>query len=1288
MECNPDCVKVLDLDGTLLSMSKSGQKLLEIVDIGPYLNTSWIDFWQPEDRPRVREMVAAACSGGVGRFQAFCPSASGKPRWWEVDITPIPGPDGKPQRLLSISRDITECKRAEANQTLVTEILRMLNRGGDDLHFVIGEILSLIRESTGFDAVGLRMRKGDDCPYYEQNGFSEEFLQEENFLCEKRGDGSIVRDAEGRVILQCTCGLVLSGRTDPSMPCFTENGSFWTNVSSELLALTPEVDPRTNPRNRCIHIGYQSVGLFPVRSGEEIIGLLQLNGRQEGRFTPESIHFFESLANNIGLALKRKQMEESLRQKEADLRDAQRVAHVGSWYWDAKTDVTTGSDELLCIYGLDPTTQQMPTFSEQRGRCYPVEEWERVNAAVQTTMQTGVGYELDVQVIRYGTTIWVTTRGEVVRDADGRIVGLRGTVQDITERKREEAEREIAAGFLRLVNETQGKEDMVREAVTFFQEKSGCEAVGIRLKEGDDYPYYEARGFPQEFVRLENHLCARDSTGAVVRDNTGNPIIECMCGNVICGRFDPSKPFFTAHGSFWTNCTTELLASTTEADRQARTRNRCNGEGYESVALIPLRAGNERLGLLQVNDRRKGLFSAETIALWERLTGYLAVALAKSLAEEALRESEDRFRTMAESIPQLAWMAKPDGHIFWYNRRWYDYTGTTLEQMKGWGWQSVHDPVELPRVMERWKAAIAAGKPWEDTFPLRRHDGAMRWHLSRAMPICDPQGCVLQWFGTNTDITERTELEKTLQRAKAAAEAANEAKGRFLANMSHELRTPMNAILGMIDVALPKAADPIVQDCLQTAKGSADLLLTILNDLLDPAKIESGKLELESAHFSLRRMLDQITRVLSVRASEKGLSFCSRMPDDTPDVVIGDRMRLQQILLNLAGNAVKFTERGEVEISLHALSQNDEACLEFAVQDTGIGIPPFSLEHLFQPFAQVDASMARRFGGTGLGLSICKSLVEMMGGKIWVESQIDKGSTFYFTVRLPLAKELPADFESPVVIPTSASAQLRILLVEDNPANQKLATYILQDRGHVVEVAGDGQEAIYLSQNNDYDIILMDIQMPGINGLEATATIRKRENGGSRVPIIAMTAHAMREDRDRCLAAGMDGYLPKPVNAQEMISLVETLACGAGPVPQIASAIASPAEISAQSAAVVFNPGESLARCFNSQDMMREMIQCFFDDVKNLFPQMRTALEKGNLMEIGRLGHRLKGTIVYLGAEPAKEAALRVERFERFGGPQNEAEEAIRVLEQECLALKSALAGHPLTAETKLEDSH
>jgi PAS domain S-box-containing protein len=716
----------------------------------------------------------------------------------------------------------------------------------------------------------------------------------------------------------------------------------------------------------------------------------------------------------------------------------------------------------------------------------------------------------------------------------------------------------------------------------------------------------------------------------------------------------------------------------------------------------------------------------------------------KRRAEEALTRQREEQQVILDSTPAFIFYKDRQNRFLRVNRAFADSMGAPKEQLEG---RSLFDIYPRPQAEAFWhddQEVLASGRAKIGIVEPMRTAAGERWVQTDKIPCRDAQGNVIGIIGFSMDITERKRAEEELKQAKAAAEAANEAKGRFLANMSHELRTPMNAILGMIDVALPKAIDPIVQDCLRTAKGSADLLLTLLDDLLDSAKIESGKLELESAPFSLRRMLDQITRVLAVRASEKGLCFCSRMPDETPDAVIGDRTRLQQVLLNLAGNAIKFTERGDVEIRLHVAEglgmrdwglENDNqsggndlaapipnpqspipsVTLEFAVRDTGIGIPPAGLERLFQPFAQADASMARRFGGTGLGLSISKRLVEMMGGRIRAESEVGNGSTFSFTVRLPLAKELPPDFDAPAAVPVAARTHLRILLVEDNPANQKLATYILQDRGHLVEIAGDGQEAVYLTRQNRYDVILMDVQMPGMNGLEATAAIRAREGSGMRdwgldvdkpaasdaqnlipdpqspilsrrVPIIAMTAHAMRGDRDRCLAAGMDGYLSKPINAQEMIGLVESLAGGAGRVTQLVAATPGAAETSPQATPPVFNAEEALSRCFNSEDMVREMIECFFDERDHLFPQMRAALEKGDLEEVGRLGHRMKGTVVYLGAQPAEEAALRVERFCQCGGTAAEAENAVNALEHECIALKAALSGHLRTAAPKPGD--
>ena len=314
--------------------------------------------------------------------------------------------------------------------------------------------------------------------------------------------------------------------------------------------------------------------------------------------------------------------------------------------WPSSTIDTASSANRPMAERLGVTPEQCVGL-----RCY-----EAVHGTTQPpefcpheqTCRDGREHTAEVFETRLGGHFLVSTTPRF--DEQGRLVGAVHVARDINRRKHDEEERAMAAEFLRLVNESRGKEDLIRAAVTFFQEKSGCEAVGVRLKDGDDYPYYETRGFPREFVLLENRLCARDDAGQTIRDAAGNPLLDCMCGNVICGRFDPSQPFFTARGSFWTNCTTELLASTTEADRQARTRNRCNGEGYESVALIALTAGEDCFGLLQLNDRRKGCFTAEGMALWERLAGYLGVALAKTLAESTLQDTLQRFYRILQHV--------------------------------------------------------------------------------------------------------------------------------------------------------------------------------------------------------------------------------------------------------------------------------------------------------------------------------------------------------------------------------------------------------------------------------------------------------------------------------------------------------------------------------------------------------------------------------------------------------------------------------------------------------------
>jgi len=398
----------------------------------------------------------------------------------------------------------------------------------------------------------------------------------------------------------------------------------------------------------------------------------------------------------------------------------------------------------------------------------------------------------------------------------------------------------------------------------------------------------------------------------------------------------------------------------------------------------------------------------------------------------------------------------------------------------------------------------------------------------------------------------RLEVEERT-RAERAAQAASRAKGAFVANMSHEIRTPMNGIIGMTDQVLETGLTRDQRSCLEVVKSSADYLLGLLNDILDFSKIEAGRLEFESIDFDLRRTLDDTTKVLGYSAQQKGLRLTYEVAEDVPPTLRGDPARLRQVILNLAGNAVKFTERGSVTVGVEVSERSDrDAALHFTVTDTGIGISPEHQESIFEAFTQADTSMGRKYGGTGLGLAISSRLVGIMGGSMWVESTPGVGSTFHFTGRFRHASSIePSPGLRPLAENIEELAQrlpkLKVLVAEDNAVNQKLAVRILEKCGHTAICAGDGNEALRRLKAESFDLVLMDVQMPGIDGLEATAEIRRMEEETKRhIPIVAMTAHAMSGDRERCLSAGMDRYVSKPLSKGDLLEqMAAALAAGA-----------------------------------------------------------------------------------------------------------------------------------------------
>jgi two-component system CheB/CheR fusion protein len=506
-------------------------------------------------------------------------------------------------------------------------------------------------------------------------------------------------------------------------------------------------------------------------------------------------------------------------------------------------------------------------------------------------------------------------------------------------------------------------------------------------------------------------------------------------------------------------------------------------------------------------------------------------------AEIALNESEERFRNMANSAPVLIWIAGTDKLCTWFNKVWFDFTGRSMEQEYGNGWAEGVHPDDLERCLEIYVTSFDNRQSFSMEYRLRRSDGQYRWLLDNGIPTYLDE-VFTGYIGSCIDITELKQIKDKLLQAKTAAESANRAKSEFLANMSHEIRTPMNGLLGMAQLLEMSDLNEEQMEYLRVLKLSGRNLLLLINDILDLSKIEAGKLEIAKNQFSLHSCINDIITMQKKVTHAKGLVLESSIASDIPQILMGDQMRLKQIILNLLGNAIKFTPKGGITLSAQLIEkQEDTVLIEIAVRDSGVGISAEALEKIFRPFEQEDGSTTRRYGGTGLGLSICKQLTNMMGGTISVESTQSVGSCFKITMPFVVGDNPEIDvIEQTKTVYTWDGVPLGILLVEDEQVNIKFAASLLRKLGHDVTVAENGRECLDALNQGSFDIILMDVQMPVMNGEDALQEIRRREQGTSfHQPVIALTAHSLRGEKDRFLKEGFDGYISKPLVIGELI---------------------------------------------------------------------------------------------------------------------------------------------------------
>ena len=1374
---------------------------------------SWAESIHPDDRPRVTENLEQRREGVFNDLEFRIIRADGSIRWIRNRAFPIRDAEGNPSRIAGLAEDITERKRAE-------EALRESEQRWRNLAEALPQLVWTDTPDGYCDYLSSQWEKYTGVPASEHMGsrwmealhpddlervrhcWTEAVAGRADYDVEfriRRADGEYrwfkargvpIRDSAGEIVKwfgTCTDITDLK-RAEEALRESERRFRTFVDHAADAFFLTDEQGRILDVNRRaCESLGYtrdELIGMTPfdfvdleptevedrirhVLAGEAI-AFESRHRRKDGTVFPVETRgksfreggrqFVVAMARDV---TERKRLEEEVRRASARLELALRGSNIGFWDIDIPDgDLRNGRIYYVNVWeqlGYEPPDSPKDQDTGM-ALVHPDDRAAHAEAVRRYLAGETSEFEVESRVChKDGSFRWMISRGVVVRDAGGKPIRFLGTGIDITDRKRaEEALRESERQLDSLMGHLPG--------------------LAYRALADDHWTaLFASKG---------------------VEELTGYPGDE-----------------FTSHRLHYDDI---MLPEDRPATREAVFTGLRERRMYEVEHRIRHKDGSIRW----IWARGHGVFAPDGSLRF--IEGLNLDITSRKQAEEALRESEERFRGTFENAAVGIVHSDSVGHFLRVNEKFCAIVGYSREELLHKVYRDIVHPDELNAHIENYKSSFARNAPLAFGVERRflRKDGTTGWLEGYISYQHDASGRRVYAIAAVLDISERKRLDEELRRAKESAEAANRAKDEFLANVSHEIRTPMNAILGMAELTLDTPLTDEQRSNLSIVLSSAEGLLSLINDLLDFSKIESGRLELEEADFSLRTVLNQTLRALALRAHKKGMELACQVEPDVPDGLVGDGNRLRQVLLNLIGNAIKFTEAGEVIVRVRAPETDRQAVvIDFEIADTGIGIAPEKQQKIFQAFEQADSATTRRYGGTGLGLTISSRLVEMMGGKITVQSEVSRGSTFRFGVRFGRSTRIAAaPAQLPVVdlhglrvlivddnatnrtilhgwanawgmIPTAtadvpaamsalwrgvaskepfalvlldvrmpgtdglelakgisqtpelntcriilltsddrpgdakryralrisavlmkpvqqeelldniyrvlshravetdvaqsirttapdivhgpakpavaerSSRRLKVLVAEDNKFNQQVIQRMLERRGHTVRVVPNGSETLAALEQSAFDLLLLDVNMPEMDGFEVIRTIRKREKtSGNHLRVIALTALSGKRDRERCIEAGMDDFLAKPVRAAEVSSALDRVITTHPAVAPDAHAANS----------ALIDSAVVLSGCDGDAALLADMIQLFEDDAPELLARVEAAVRSSDAEQLRIAAHSLRGLVSSFSTSAAKAAEV----LEQMGidGRAGEADEPYQTLSRAIEDVHTALA--------------